>query len=54
MDSKVLLLSLVIFIVCMILYVSLNKVLKEKKPLKSLLELLIGISLVVSLVYLFL
>jgi len=47
-------LAILVFVVSTVIYVGFNKSIKEKKLLKALLEFVIGISLVVSLLYLFL
>ena len=52
MEINILFLSLVVFVVSTILYSAFNKAVKKNKVLKSLLEVVMGASLVVSLFYL--
>lgn len=49
---NLLFLSLVVFVVSTILYSAFKKSLKKNKAVKSLLEMIMGISLVLSLFYL--
>ncbi|WP_156323994.1 hypothetical protein [Bacillus sp. JCM 19034] len=52
MEFNILFLSLVIFVVSTILYSAFNKAVKKNKALKTLLEIVMGASLVTSLFYL--
>lgn len=52
MIFNMLFMSLVVFVVSTILYSAFKKPLKKNKSLKSLLEIIMGISLVLSLFYL--